>query len=96
LQFLFLFSFLHPLYWAKRARGSLSLVLFIVQGEGVCLDLFFYSARRARGSLFLALFIVQGEGVCLGVFFYWARRARGSLLLALFIVRGGRRGVPWF
>ncbi len=48
-------------YWARRARGSLLLALFIVQGEGVCaLFCFFFNSFTVEG---------EGGGVQVYVFF---------------------------
>jgi len=54
-----LVTFINYFFLLRRARGIVLLVIFIVQGEGVCLDFYFFNS-----------FIVEGEGEGVHVLFF--------------------------
>ncbi len=75
LLFLLLVNFINYFLLLRRAKGIVLLYLFIVQGEGVCLDYFFKNS-----------FTVEGEGGYKFMFFFLLHltcgRRRGSKLVS--------------
>jgi hypothetical protein len=56
-----LVTFINYFLLLRRARGIVLLVIFIVQGEGVCLDFIFLNSFTVEG---------EGEGVQVYVLFF--------------------------
>ncbi len=74
LLFLLLVTFINYFLLLRRARGIVLLVIFIVQGEGVCLDIFifhFFTVEGEWGFKFMFYFSPsfdmwkeEGKGPC--------------------------------
>ncbi len=59
ITFLLLITFINYFLLLRRARGIVLLYLFIIQGEEVCLDFYFFN-----------FFTVEGEGGYKFMFFF--------------------------